>query len=1394
MSEQALIDMGQDDRQILKEAICDAILERTRRVVSGSGAEGKDVLGGKPSRILSSGFILPRLDENGDDESSYIRLAAHGMDIRVRGNEGLVRVEPTFAIYVRVFPTADELFDRESRLVPRAELSEDATKRSKEEVERRMTAHGPVANSKERAALQARIRSEVYRDMGVRLPENALIVSDEDLPNQDREDRKQVIDARSRLLIPNRLSRQYEAPMKWHRLDVIVEPLELPLPVDVVQWTAKSDAYSAGLRLAINQTCVAFLATDEGKNWIWRRRRPESEDFWSPDAWNAFLEKVRGDAPVLADIAPQIDLQLLAQGLLDNSGVACHSVRFSLENVKEGKPGFEYGVFDVRLRIGLPDAALVPMRLERIKRSYHLAGFMNMPAIGVNGGVDDLTVSSGVRTLQTSWTPRYVLPRMAARSIKEVPTEYHRLSDPGLEVKELIALVRQMDDWRANVANNTDLSLAPEEGDAQDEKRQRDQFQRDVKAWEYEAKRVELGIEVLKRSRDAWQQDRASTAAIPYRAWLLLNKTFSRANPVREGSRAPGWRLFQLAFILAHIPTLASKIPEYQDVFRADFDEESVSLLYMSTGGGKTEAFFGTVVFGLFIDRLRGKLRGVTAMMHYPLRLLTVQQAQRLARLMAHAEMVRVELKVPGAPFEIGFWVGSGNTPNGTERPPGKVDDNVAMVPLSNKPGLTEEALLDGTAKVSPGYPAANAAWNKLPECPFCKSRSPTGLRLFPEEHHRLGIVCHNPDCDWNKLHSSKVTPLPFLLTDKDIYRRAPSVLLGTIDKLALIGQHVNTIDAIAGMFGMARSVEQGAAALLDSPVGESLGVIDGDARKPVAPAFSHGVELFHDPFPSLIVQDEMHLLEESLGTFGGIFETGLFAWFRRLAGILGTRASRIPGAPDVPRMPHIIGATATVSDAGKHARALYQLRVCQFPHPGPSLHSTFYNSIADFSETGAAADRAAVLGDAAASVREQEQAGPWGRVYSSIMTNGRLHTVTTISVLAAHAATITRWQRDLASADANLRDRAVGEIAECVTDQPYAAARREAVVRAGVNGRFDRLAQILDLHRIELTYVTNKKGGDQILSALNAEVAEAHEAMGSAYELSSFLSELISGGVDIGGIQKVIRAAEAPFDPMADDIADTLRLIVATSAISHGVDVEVFNSMAFAGMPSDIAEYIQASSRVGRTHVGFSLLIPTPQARRDRFVVEVHESFHRLLERMISPPAIERWADRAIERTVPSLVQTWLAGVYFQRAFAAAPSDKKQSVPFPFSVEQLARVLEDTVALKDCVTFIAEAIGVSALEGQSANPEYYADLVKQQLGRIRTEAATGNYTGQLSKFWGDPLSGMKPPMSSLRDVDAAGTIRSSTKVSSESFVASMAFIRNRSARRSASGELDRDE
>ena len=1396
----ALIGMDVDERQLLKEAVCDAILERTRRTMSGDGEIGRTILGDKPSRVLGSGFILPRVDEDGDDESSDIRLASHGLDLRLRDTGGVLRIIPSLAVYVRTLPSAEDLFARRGRLIPRAELSTAASQQARAEIARRLDQQAAGASARERRDMRTAIVEQVYREMGVVVPEGAIVPrgTETDLPEGSDQPASAGL---PRLRIPNTIARQYSAPLKWRRVDVPAPVLELPMPAGADGWSTLLADYNQRLQATIQDACLAFLATEEGRDWAWRRRRPESEDFWSREAWERFLARARGDAPVSPDVVPQISMQLLVQALPDPTAPGCHSVRAALENLRESDADMECGLFNVSLRLELPEAALAPMRLERVRRSYHLAGFMTMPAIGVNGGVDDLGVEDGIRRLRTTWMPRYVLPRMRARSVAAVNTAYARLSDPNEEVAPLSALVAALDAWRADIALSTDLALHPDEGDVHDEQRQREQFQADLCAWDYEAQRVKLGVELLSRSRDAWRQDPASEVAIPYRAWLLLNLAFHRANPPRDGE-APGWRLFQLAFILAHVPTLAGRVPSFEADFRADFDEDAASLLYMSTGGGKTEAFFGTVVFGLFLDRLRGKHRGVTAMMHYPLRLLTVQQAQRLARLLAHAEMVRRAERVRGAPFEIGFWVGGGNTPNRTETRPGRLHDDLLPIPAWNdQRARDEQALLDGTAGGERGYAAARAAWNKLPTCPFCRSETETALRLFPEERNRLGIVCLNRRCDWNEEHrgAGRPVPLPFLLADSDIYRRAPSVLLGTIDKLALIGQSTRTIDDIAGMLGLARAVEGGADGMLSQPSGQDLAAVGSGGLERVAPAFNDGIELFHDPFPCLIVQDEMHLLEESLGTFGGIFETGLFAWLRRLAPLLRSRAARVPGSPDRPRLPHVVGATATVSDAAKHARALYQLDVRQFPHPGPALHSTFYSDMASFDPAGPAADRAAVLGDAVASPRAREAAAPWGRLHASIMTNGRLHTVTTIAVLAAHAATITRWERDLASADQARRDRAAIEIEECVSDAPFTAGRRAAVAAVREGGRHDRLAALVDLHRIELTYVTNKKGGDQILSALGPEAFEAHAAMGEPYRLSAFMTELISGGVDIAGIQRVIRAAETPFDPLADDIEHALRVIVATSAISHGVDVEAFNAMAFAGMPADIAEYIQASSRVGRTHVGFSLLVPTPQTRRDRFVVEVHESFHRLLERMIAPPAIERWADRAIARTVPSLVQTWLAGVQFQRRIVESSEESKAGVPLPATVEQLARILSNAAAFDDCAAFVLEAIGIHGAEGRPANPGYYADLVREKLREIEVVAGSDNFTGRLVDFWSNPLSGLQRPMMSLRDVDAAGTIRASRvdiqhrPVDGEALDIAMAFLRNRGGRRAGSSELDRE-
>ena len=380
------------------------------------------------------------------------------------------------------------------------------------------------------------------------------------------------------------------------------------------------------------------------------------------------LATVRETPPSLGDLVPDFEIQILVQPLPDPLEPGTHSVRLALENLRESDAAKELGLFGVSLSVDVAERALGPMRLERVRRSYHLAGFMTMPAIGVNGGVVNLGLAGGAHRLRSTWMPRYVLPRIQATEITDVPTAYSVLASERTEVSSLVALPDAMEKWIRWVAENTLLSEPGEEGTEVDEAAQRVRFDDDLQAWRKEQARIGSGVALLARAQTAWRSSKDFNAAVPYRAWLLLNRSFAAANPEHPNQPPPGWRLFQLAFVLSHVPTFVSRLNEYSDCFDAAFDEDSASLLYMSTGGGKTEAFFGTLVYALFVDRLRGKKRGITAMMHYPLRLLTVQQAQRLARLLARAEMVRRRESVGGSQFEIGFWVGGSNTPNNTER------------------------------------------------------------------------------------------------------------------------------------------------------------------------------------------------------------------------------------------------------------------------------------------------------------------------------------------------------------------------------------------------------------------------------------------------------------------------------------------------------------------------------------------------------------------------------------------------------------------------------------------------------------------------------------------------------------------------------------------------------
>jgi hypothetical protein len=96
-----------------KEAVVDSLLNNLGARVSGTGDFYRIILGMHPSRLLVSGFILPRPTEEraGDEEADPIRISTHGLDFQLdaQARDRRSRVQLRGSVYVRILPNAEEV-------------------------------------------------------------------------------------------------------------------------------------------------------------------------------------------------------------------------------------------------------------------------------------------------------------------------------------------------------------------------------------------------------------------------------------------------------------------------------------------------------------------------------------------------------------------------------------------------------------------------------------------------------------------------------------------------------------------------------------------------------------------------------------------------------------------------------------------------------------------------------------------------------------------------------------------------------------------------------------------------------------------------------------------------------------------------------------------------------------------------------------------------------------------------------------------------------------------------------------------------------------------------------------------------------------------------------------
>lgn len=351
------------------------------------------------------------------------------------------------------------------------------------------------------------------------------------------------------------------------------------------------------------------------------------------------------------------------------------------------------------------------------------------------------------------------------------------------------------------------------------------------------------------------------------KAFYLMNETFRRNS---EKSSYDSWRLFQIVFIVSQLKDIA-----------LEEDRETCELLHVMTGGGKSETYFGVVIFTAFFDRLRGKEFGISGVTKFPLRMLSVQQLQRISNIFIFAEQVRNELDM-GKEFSIAYFVGSQDS----DFPPSNIE---IYMDIKEKKEINEKI---------PG--------RIINKCPLCGGE----VYLDVDEVHRL-VVHRCDNCD---------EEFRLYFSDDEVYRTLPTFIVSTVDKWAGIASNRRYRNLLGGKIDKC-PLNHGFIPHNDScPVHKNT-------SKDLCGEYGDLVEVGFNTSPTLIIQDEMHLIRESFGTIDSHFETLIENMSMELS--------------DGPKFKNIV-MTATVSGAENQIEHLYNKKTRVFP---PSLKDLDGNS-----------------------------------------------------------------------------------------------------------------------------------------------------------------------------------------------------------------------------------------------------------------------------------------------------------------------------------------------------------------------------------------------------------------------------------------------------------------
>ncbi|MBP1172893.1 DISARM system helicase DrmA [Paenibacillus sp. PvR133] len=687
-----------------------------------------------------------------------------------------------------------------------------------------------------------------------------------------------------------------------------------------------------------------------------------------------------------------------------------------------------------------------------------------------------------------------------------------------------------------------------------------------IKICEENLSRMSEGVNILQTNDKAFY------------AFIYMNKSLHLSRSMGEYSKSTEenknfnyykynhsfWRPFQIGFVLLNIQGI---------VYPETPDRNILDLLYFPTGGGKTEAYLGVIAFLLFHRRITKensaefeKDGGVTVIVRYTLRLLTTQQRDRMLRLISACEMLRNEntMSFGDKEFSIGFWVGS-------------------TVTVNKYADLVE-------SKFNQSYKIENKIKNlkgQILKCPCCGSKLDNASYKLDIINKKFEVFCSNNDCYFNNTH------IPVYLIDEDIYKKTPTVIIGTVDKFARITFEEKT----NLLFGKRKMECPDCGSMLDAESIKSCtdkGHKIGDKQKQAQPFYP----------PELILQDELHLITGPLGTIYGSYEMAI------------DELSKVYENKKV-ILPKYIASTATIKNADKQITSLYARSMFnQFPSNGHDSDDSYFSLEKSISEH------------------------PF-REYIGISSPYTSMKTTISRVYAVLLQTAERYKNDPTYKDF---------IDPFWTLVGYYNSKREL-------GGAVRLIQ----------------------DDIPARALILKQRNGDKWARNSLVYDEITSRKNSREIPKVLERLETSFngDGYPYDV------VVATNMIQVGMDVERLGLMAVTGQPKTTAEYIQATSRIGRKTPGLVVTIYNAYRSRDLSHYENFTTYHSHLYRYVEGNSATPFSARSRERSLHAALIAILRGRFDElrdnKIGARAIERLSQE-----DINEVLRIVKDRVTIVD--------------------------------------------------------------------------------------------------------------